>query len=139
MGRISYSSAGDEEYRSEEALPMLGKILAKPHGFKTTVLFAIDSETWEIDPEHQTNIPGLQNLQYVDLMVIFTRFRELPDEQMKYIDDYIQAGMPVVGIRTSTHAFQYKRNPDSPYAKYDFKSTEKGWEDSFVRQILGET
>jgi len=131
--------SGDEEYRSEEALPMLGKILAKRHGFKTTVLFAIDPETGQIDPEVQTNIPGLHTLQSADLMVIFTRFRELPDEQMKYIDEYLQAGKPVVGMRTATHAFQYIRNTDSRYAHYDFKSTEKGWEDGFGRQILGET
>ena len=31
--------AGDEEYRSEEGLPMLAKILSERHGFKTTVLF----------------------------------------------------------------------------------------------------
>ena len=34
--------SGDEEYRSEEGLPQLGKILAKRHGFTCTVLFAID-------------------------------------------------------------------------------------------------
>lgn len=28
--------SGDEEYRSEEALPQLGKILAKHHGFSCT-------------------------------------------------------------------------------------------------------
>ncbi|MFH5834335.1 hypothetical protein [Halalkalibaculum sp. DA384] len=123
--------SGDEEYRSEEALPMLGKILAKRHGFKATVLFAIDPETGEIDPELQTNIPGLHNLQNADLMVIFTRFRELSDEQMKHIVDYVNAGKPIVGMRTATHAFQYERNPDSPYAHYSFKSTEKGWEDGF--------
>ncbi|MDR8394668.1 hypothetical protein NC796_26245, partial [Aliifodinibius sp. S!AR15-10] len=131
--------SGDEEYRSEEALPLLAEILAKHHGFKTTVLFAINPETGEVDPEYQNNIPGLQNLQSADLMVIFTRFRELPDEQMKYIDQYLKAGKPVVGMRTATHAFMYEDNPDSPYAHYDFQSTEKGWEDGFGRQILGET
>ncbi|NMC22107.1 MAG: hypothetical protein GYA33_17000, partial [Thermogutta sp.] len=52
--------SGDEEYRSEEALPMLGKILAKRHGFRCTVLFAIDPETGEIDPLNVTNIAGLE-------------------------------------------------------------------------------
>lgn len=42
--------SGDDEYRSEEALPMLAKILSTHHGFKTTVLFAIDPETDEIKP-----------------------------------------------------------------------------------------
>lgn len=131
--------SGDEEYRSEEALPMLAKILAKHHGFKTTVLFAIDPETGEIDPEYQSNIPGLEHLQSADLMVIFTRFRELPDEQMKYIDEYIQAGKPIIGMRTATHAFRYQQNNDSPYAKYSFDSKAEGWEDGFGRQVLGET
>src|SRR5580692_11069395 len=35
--------AGDEEYRSEEGLPMLAKILAARHGFTCTVLFSINT------------------------------------------------------------------------------------------------
>ena len=131
--------SGDEEYRSEEALPMLARILSEQHGFKTTVLFAIHPETGEIDPEYQENIPGLEQLDSADLMVLFTRFRELPDEQMKYIDEYIKAGKPIVGMRTATHAFNYDQNKDSPYAKYDFRSTASGWEGGFGRQVLGET
>lgn len=131
--------SGDEEYRSEEALPMLAKILAKHHGFKTTVLFATNPETGKIDPSYQKNISGLKQLQSADLMVVFTRFRELPDEQMKYIDEYVQAGKPIIGMRTATHAFNYQKNKDSPYAKYDFKSNMAGWEGGFGRQILGET
>ncbi len=61
--------SGDEEYRSEEALPMLAKILAERHGFKCTVLFAIDPKTGKIDPENEANIPGLKALQTADLMV----------------------------------------------------------------------
>ena len=129
--------SGDEEYRSEEALPMLGKVLAIHHGFKCTVLFAINPETGEIDPEVQTNIPGLHTLESADMLVLFTRFRELPDEQMKYIIDYTNAGKPVMGLRTATHAFNYTRNLDSPYAKYSFNS--KNFEGGYGRQVLGET
>lgn len=131
--------SGDDEYRSEEGLPMLAKILSTHHGFKTTVLFAIDPETGEIKPDHQTNIPGLENLQAADLMILFTRFRELPDDDMKYFDEYLKAGKPVIAIRTSTHAFHYQQNLDSPYAKYDFRSETEGWEGGFGRKILGET
>lgn len=131
--------SGDEEYRSEEALPVLAEILAKHHGFETTVLFAINPETGNVDPEYQTNIPGLQQLQSADLMVLFTRFRELPDEQMKYIHEYIQSGKPIVAMRTATHAFDYKENSESPYAKYDYDGEQEGWEGGFGRQILGET
>ncbi|MEO6134110.1 MAG: ThuA domain-containing protein [Ginsengibacter sp.] len=131
--------SGDEEYRSEEALPMLAQIMAKRYGFTCTVLFATDPKTAEIDPMNLSNINGLAHLATADLMVIFTRFRELPDSQMKYIDQYIQSGKPVVGLRTATHAFNYKKNKNSSYAKYDFRSRLKGWEDGFGRQILGET
>ena len=129
--------SGDEEYRSEEALPMLAKIMAVHHGFKCTVLSAIEPETGIIDPVNQTNIPGLHNLQTADMMVLFTRFRELPDEQMKYIVDYTNSGKPVMGLRTATHAFNYSRNESSPYAKYSFKSEE--FDGGYGRQVFGET
>jgi len=129
--------SGDEEYRSEEALPLLAQIMAVHHGFKCTVLFAIDPETGVIDPINQTNIPGLENLETADMMVLSLRFRELPDEQMKYIIDYTNAGKPVMGLRTATHSFNYTRNKDSVYAKYDFRS--QTFEGGYGRQVLGET
>lgn len=137
-GRHIVLISGDEEYRSEEALPMLAGILANFHGFKTTVLFAINPKTGQVDPDYQTNIPGLEHLQSADLMVIFTRFRALPNKQMKYIDEYVQAGKPIVGMRTATHAFNYK-DKNNPYAKYAYNSSITGWKGGFGRQILGET
>src|SRR5437868_11626029 len=79
--------SGDEEYRSEEALPQLARILAKHHGFQCTVLFAIDPKDGTIDP-NRSNIPGLEALDTADLMIVFLRFRNLPDEQMKHIVKY---------------------------------------------------
>src|SRR5437868_7084562 len=70
--------SGDEEYRSEEGLPMLARILAVRHGFKCTVLFPINPDDGTIDPNNQTNIVGLKALQTADLMVVQLRFRELP-------------------------------------------------------------
>src|SRR5436190_10867830 len=83
--------SGDEEYRSEEMLPQLGKILAKRHGFDCTVLFAIDKDG-TINPGVNNNIPGLEALKDADLLVIFTRFRNLPDEQMRHFVDYFESG-----------------------------------------------
>lgn len=131
--------SGDEEYRSEEALPLMAKILAEQHGFKCTVLFAIDPATGEVNPNEQTNIPGIENLQSADLVFMMLRFRELPDDKMKYIDDYINSGKPLVALRTSTHAFSYSRKKDSPFAKYSYNSKVTGWEDGFGRKFLGET
>lgn len=126
--------SGDEEYRSEEALPQLAKILAKHHGFTCTVLFAIDPKTGEINPTVRNNIPGLEKLKTADLLILFTRFRNLPDEQMEHLVAYIESGRPIVALRTATHAFDM---PEGKYAKYSWQSTE--WEGGFGRQVLGET
>ncbi len=127
---------GDEEYRGEESMPQMAKILSVHHGFKCTVLWALNKETGEIDPMTLDNIPGLEALEKADLMVMFLRFRELPDKQMKYIMDYTNSGKPIVAFRTSTHPFNYK-NSQSPYAKWSFRSKDpKG---GYGREVLGET
>ena len=128
---------GDEEYRSEESMPQLAMILAVHHGFKCTVLFAINKETGEIDPVTVDNIPGLEALKTADLMVLFLRFRELPDEQMKHIIDYTNSGKPILGLRTATHPFYYRKHKDSPYARYSFQ--DKEFSGGYGRQVLGET
>jgi hypothetical protein len=129
--------AGDEEYRSEEGLPMLAKILAVRHGFDCTVLFSINAATGDIDPECQTNLPGLEALERADLCVMQLRFRELPDGQMRHFVDYVNSGRPLIALRTSTHAFAYQRNKSSPYARYDWSSGQ--WPGGFGEQVLGET
>ena len=129
--------AGDQEYRSEELIPALAQILAHRHGFECTVLFATNRETGAIDPGTTDNVPGLEALRKADLMVLFARFLELPDEQMKEIVDYANSGRPIVGLRTSTHPFNYRKHLDSPYAKYSWNNKE--FEGGFGRQILGET
>src|SRR5436309_4162544 len=108
--------SGDEEYRSEEALPQLAKILARRHGFKCTVLFAIDPKDGTINPDVRDNIPGLEALKTADLLILLTRFRDLPDEQMKFIVDYVESGKPVIGLRTATHAFNIE--PGKTYSKW---------------------
>jgi hypothetical protein len=129
--------SGDEEYRSEEGLPQLGKILATHHGFKCTVLFAIDPETGEIDPNNIRNIPGLEALKDADLMIIAARMRDLPDEQMRHVVDYVESGRPIIGMRTATHAF--KLPADSTFGHYSWDSKAPGWEGGFGRKVLGET
>ncbi len=126
--------SGDEEYRSEEALPQLAKILAQRHGFTCTVLFAIDPKDGTINPNKNDNIPGLEALAKADLMIIATRFRNLPDEQMKYIVDYVESGRPIIGMRTATHAFNLS---SKTYGKYSWNSKEP--QGGFGRQVLGET
>jgi type 1 glutamine amidotransferase len=129
--------AGDEEYRSEEGVPMLAKILSQRHGFQCTVLFSVDPAGKTIDPNNQTNVPGMHLLGSADLVVNQFRFRELPDSDMKHFVDYLQAGKPLIAIRTATHAFDYKRNKQSRYAHWHWQG--KDWPGGFGQQVLGDT
>ena len=133
--------SGDEEYRSEEALPQLAKILSERHGFNCTVLFSQNPEKPGIvDPNFSNNIPGMEQLKTADLMIIFTRFRALPDEQMKHIDDYLKSGKPVIGIRTATHGFQFGKNDStSNYLHYgNSHKSDDDWNGGFGRLVMGE-
>ncbi len=133
--------SGDEEYRSEEALPQLAKILSSKHGFNCTVLFAQDpAKPGIINPNHVQNIPGLESLKTADLLVIFTRFRALPEQQMQYIDDYLKSGKPVIGMRTATHAFNFSKiDSTSKWRHYSNSfDSEDEWKDGFGRLVLGE-
>lgn len=132
--------SGDEEYRSEEALPQLAKILSTHHDFRCTVLFAQDPDVPGIvDPNYTDNIPGLEALDQADLMVLFTRFRALPDEQMEHLEKYLEGGKPVIGIRTATHAFNFK-DSTSTWAHWGnyHADPDSPWDGGFGRLVLGE-
>ncbi|MDF1800013.1 MAG: ThuA domain-containing protein [Planctomycetota bacterium] len=129
--------AGDEEYRSEEALPMLARLLSEHHGFECAVLFSQDPETGEINPDESTHIPGLELIDQADLLILQLRFRQLVDEDMAHVMDFVEAGKPLFGIRTSTHAFNYKGDSPSPFAKWTWTSKDPAG--GFGREILGET
>ncbi|WP_439488805.1 ThuA domain-containing protein [Algoriphagus sp.] len=130
--------AGDDEYRSEESMPMMAKILSTHYGFTTTVLFPIEPETGDIVPSYQNNIPGLEHLKSADLVIMLIRFRDLPMDQMRHLEDYFQSGKPFIALRTSTHPFAVK-DQSSPFYKWSWNSKENGWEGGFGQQIVGET
>ena len=136
-GRHIVFLTGDEEYRSEEAGVALGRIMAERHGFKCTVLFAINPADGTITPTILDSIPGIEALDSADLCVVALRFREWPDRQMKHFVDYVDSGKPIIGLRTATHAFCYVNHKESPYARYSWDSS--AWPGGFGRQVLGET
>jgi len=108
---------GEWEYRCEESLPMLAKILAKRHGFKCTVIFSMNPKDGMVDPSVRNNIPDMSVLKSADMMVLFAMDLTLPDEQMKHFVDFLETGKPVFGIRCTLLSFRYDKN--SPYARFD--------------------
>ncbi|MDA7882062.1 ThuA domain-containing protein [Akkermansiaceae bacterium] len=128
----------DQEYRSEQSLPMMAKILSTHHGFDCTVLFGVN-EKGDVDPtmpvypekgkEDQFkshNIPGLEHLAKADALIIITRLLTLPEEQQKLIVSYLDSGKPIIALRTANHGFR----GNLPY-EIDGKKV------NFGRDILG--
>lgn len=113
--------AADQEYRSEQSLPMLARTLSAHHGFDCTVLFSLNEERlvdptmkikWQ-DKEAMHDIPGLQHLASADLLILFSRLITLPDEQLQHIYSYLDSGKPLIGLRTANHGFigfEYERD-----------------------------
>lgn len=94
---------GDHEYSGEVTLPIIAKELASNYKINTQVLTASPNQNAE------TNIPGLEVLQKADLAVFFLRWRQLPAEQVAHIEAYLKSKKPIIGFRTSTHAFNYPK------------------------------
>lgn len=130
--------AGDEEYRSEEGLPMLAKILSQRHGFHASVVLPIDPATGDIDPNNQRNLPGLENaLKEADVVIMLWRFRDPGEAGLKAFEKYYLSGKPIIALRTSTHAFDIK-DKNSPFAKWSWNSSAP-WPGGFGQQVLGDT
>ena len=126
--------ASDHEYRSEETLPAMARILAKHYGFKCVTLFGVNDKG-EVSPGN-SNIPGMEALKDADLMVVFTRFQNWSNEQMQHFVDYLDRGGPIVGLRTATHGFKIPAN--SKWAKYSNGYGGNEYKDGWGRQVLGE-
>lgn len=110
--------AAEQEYRSEQAMPMMAKILSKHHGFDCTVLFAVNEEG-KVDPTMPVypkkgeenkfkthNIPGTEHLAKADLVIFLHRLLTLPDDQLKNIVSYLDSGKPIIALRTANHGFR---------------------------------
>jgi type 1 glutamine amidotransferase len=98
---------GDHEYSGEFTLPLIAAELEKNYGFRTKVLKAYPNQNAEKD------IPGLEALHEADLAVFYLRWRQLPPEQLEHIDKYLKSGKPVMGFRTTTHAFNFPKGDAS--------------------------
>lgn len=116
---------GDHEYSSELTMPILAKELEKNYGMRTKVL--------KSQPDHnaEKNIPGLEALEKADLAVFFLRWRKLPADQIEHIENYLKSQKPLMGFRTTTHAFNYpkghKMEKWNAFGEMAFNSP-PGWE-----------
>lgn len=106
---------------------MLAKILSQRHGFRCTVLFPLDPGG-TINPDHNTSLGDAAQLDTADGLVLALRFRQWPDDIMRRFAAAIARGIPIVALRTSTHAFRFPANHPGSYKHFN----------DFGRNVLGE-
>ncbi|MFT7640331.1 MAG: hypothetical protein ACI9G1_002072 [Pirellulaceae bacterium] len=126
--------ASDHEYRGEETCPAIARIMAKRYGFKCTVLFGQTDEGL-IKPGSST-IPGIEEIDDADMLFLFLRFVHPEDAWMEKFEGYLKKGGPVIGLRTTTHAFNGLKGK---YDYHNFNCGDKDFIGGFGRQVLGET
>lgn len=116
---------GDHEYSSEITMPLIAEELEKSYNMRIRVLKAYP------DQDAEENIPGLEALKEADLAVFFLRWRRLPADQVRHIENYLKSGRPVLGFRTSTHAFNYQEGHElekwNAFGQFAFNA-HPGWE-----------
>jgi len=88
--------SGSVEYNSDDTLPILQKHLETKHRMQCSRAFR----------KTDKDLPGLENLDSCDVMVLFTRRLTIDGEQLERVKKFALSGKPIVGIRTASHAFQ---------------------------------
>jgi type 1 glutamine amidotransferase len=83
------------DYHPEQTLPPFTQQLQDKFGYYVT--------THGSEPGH--GIPGLASLRTADLLLLFVRRELLPAEQFDQLRAYLDAGKPLVALRTSSHGY----------------------------------
>lgn len=112
---------GTLHYSPELTMPGFAKELER-FGFRTSVV------SGEGNPESKTEnvLPNIDLLKQADVVIFFSRFLKLPDEEWQVIEDYLKSGKAVVGLRTANHSFKYPKG----HPRF-------AWNDDFGRRALG--
>ena len=64
------------------------------------------------DPKNQS-IPGLEAVSEADLVVLMMRRMTLPPDELNRFKTYLSQGRPLIGLRTSSHAFENWKDFDT--------------------------
>jgi putative membrane-bound dehydrogenase-like protein len=104
--------SGSLEYKSDESLPILQKLLEENYPVECVRIFR----------KADDDIPGLDKLKDCDLAIFFTRRLTIDGEQLKAVKDYCESGKPILGIRTASHGFQKWLEMDKEVFGGDYKN-----------------
>jgi hypothetical protein len=124
--------AADDEYRSEITMPFLAKLVEGATGLRASLHFAtgddgVGGSAKTPDINARIGLTDDWQLRGADASVLYMRFRELGYNQMLAFEAATTHGLPLVGFRTSTHAFRYPGDDDGA----------KRWNDVFPIETWG--
>jgi type 1 glutamine amidotransferase len=95
--------SGEQEYSSETTLQLLAGELARKFGFRTLFRRTLP------DQNRLDDLPGIEAIDQADLVVLYFRWLQLPEAQLQPLARLVESGRPVLGFRTTTHAFNYPK------------------------------
>ncbi len=98
----------DDHYHADKTLPAFAQMLRERYGCYCTVAHG----------QGTANIPGLEDLQEADVMVLFIRRLALPEAQLEMIRKYLDSGKPLVALRTASHAFSVHGEAPDGHAQW---------------------
>lgn len=101
---------GEREYDTKTTLPAFAKSELGPSDVRCTFIYA--------DEKDGNRFPGLEAVRTADLLFLSVRRRALPKEQLAIIREYVEAGKPVIGIRTASHAFHTRGKHPEGHAEW---------------------
>jgi len=105
--------AADDEYESYVTMPALSAELDRFANITSSVIVAADPAARTPDPTSKTANTGVAALNDAHVCVVFMRFSR-DEELANELADFARSGRPIVGFRTSTHAFALPQ--ESPVA-----------------------
>lgn len=108
----------EQEYETNASLPAFASHWLSE--YQTTFVFE--------DPQDRNRLVGIEAVKDADVLLVSVRRRALPPEQLDLVRSYVEAGKPVIGIRTASHAFSL-RNDDPPPGRVVWRE--------FDRQVFG--
>jgi type 1 glutamine amidotransferase/nicotinamidase-related amidase len=107
----------DDHYQADKLLPQFAQMLTEQYDVYTTVMHG----------QGGNHIWGMEELAAADCLVLYIRRLALPEKQLEMIRQYLQAGKPLVALRTACHAFDVRGKTPPGGAEWP----------EFGREVLG--
>ncbi len=119
--------SGSLEYKSDESLAAFQQHLEERYPVRCSRAFI----------RTESDLPGLEHLETSDCLLLFTRRLKIDGVQLNRVKQWCQAGRPIVGVRTASHAFQNWLELDKEVFGGDYQGHYGNTEKCGIRVVEG--